>query len=191
MITSAKEAQQFFLQLQRDLQADRAAEKNNADPLYYGIHDYKEVVTADGYGDRYSYYDPEAAEQLTEQEAIRRLPLDTINDLIESKALSKNPPDGYTIQYTADVHDAIREDTDILILELQNISYIREDALFLTRADAKAHLACNGHNYTTDATDYAMTAIRSPRYAQLLRLLRGDIDWEHSKLKFRTKGETT
>lgn len=191
MITSAKEAQQFFLQLQRDLQADRAAEKNNADPLYYGIHDYKEVVTADGYGDRYGYYDPEAAEQLTEQEAIRRLPLDTIDSLIESKALSKNPPDGYTIQYTADVHDAIREDTDILILELQNIGYIREDALFLTRTDAKTHLACNGHNYTTDATDYAMTAIRSPRYAQLLRLLREDIDWEHSELKFRTKGETT
>ena len=50
------------------------------------------------------------------------------------------------------------------------------DALFLTHKDCEDHLSEYGYNYHEKAHAYAMTAVRSPRYAALLELIR-TVDW--------------
>ena len=45
------------------------------------------------------------------------------------------------------------------------------DTLFLTHADCEEHLRAYGYNYESDAHAFAMTAIRSPRYEKLIRIL--------------------
>ena len=45
------------------------------------------------------------------------------------------------------------------------------DTLFLTHADCEEHLRAYGYNYESDAHAFVMTAIRSPRYERLIRIL--------------------
>lgn len=55
--------------------------------------------------------------------------------------------------------------------------YIKEDTMFLTKADAVNHLKHNAHHYTSDAHTYAMTAWRSPTVERLLNIIE-TFDWE-------------
>lgn len=52
------------------------------------------------------------------------------------------------------------------------VEHIVPDTLFLTRDAAERHLYDNYHHYTSWCHTYAMTAIRSPQVAELLRVLR-------------------
>lgn len=60
--------------------------------------------------------------------------------------------------------------------------YIKEDTMFLTKADAVNHLKENAHHYTSDAHTYAMTAWRSPTIARLLNIIE-TFDWESIEKK--------
>lgn len=51
-----------------------------------------------------------------------------------------------------------------------------QDTLFLTHQDCEAHLRAYSYNYEPDAHAFAMTAVRSPRFEQLIRLLQ-TVDW--------------
>lgn len=55
-------------------------------------------------------------------------------------------------------------------------SHVVQDTLFLTHADCQEHLEQYSYNYQYDAHAYAMTAIRSPRFERLIKLLQ-EIDW--------------
>lgn len=79
-----------------------------------------------------------------------------------------------------DVWEALRDaglsDDQIGLTYTKNIPYIYPNTLFLTHADAQEHLRKYGYNYAPDTHAYAMTANRSPRVEQLLRIIR-TVDW--------------
>lgn len=50
------------------------------------------------------------------------------------------------------------------------------DTLFLAHEDCEKHLENYGYNYAPDAHAYAMTAVRSPRFERLLKIIQ-ETDW--------------
>lgn len=87
---------------------------------------------------------------------------------------------GYLCRYMEDVWEALQDvglsDSQIGLTYLKNIPYIYPNTLFLTHADAQEHLKNYGYNYAPDTHAFAMTAGRSPRVEQLLRIIR-TVDW--------------
>ena len=55
-------------------------------------------------------------------------------------------------------------------------SRVVPDTLFLTHKACEDHLRKYGYNYRKDAHAYAMTAIRSPQFEKLIKLLQ-TVDW--------------
>lgn len=70
---------------------------------------------------------------------------------------------------------------------LKRDSEIVKDTLFLTHAACEEHLRAYGHNYEEDAHAFAMTAVRSPEFERLLRLLQ-TMDWESLSVHLYGKG---
>lgn len=180
-LNSPKEERLWLLQLQKDLEADRAAEKTQADPIYYAIHDYEELVTAEGHNDYIAFYNTDDCESYTEQSVFELFDQDGIQDLLDLDAIVRTDK-GLEISDTMDFLDWLSDHHDELsVVYMVSHPKIVPDTLFLTRMDADEHLRANRHHYTEYATSYAMTGWRSPRYEHLMALLR-NIDFEKSTL---------
>lgn len=66
---------------------------------------------------------------------------------------------------------------DYKVISYKIIPKIYEDTMFLTQKDAEDHLQANYYHYSEDAHTYAMTAWRSPRMSQLIKILQ-KVNWE-------------
>lgn len=71
---------------------------------------------------------------------------------------------------------------------VEHQSVIVQDTFFLTHRDCEDHLRKYGYNYKSDAHAFAMTAVRSPAYEALLKLLQ-TIDWTGIKTNIPNPGE--
>ncbi len=80
----------------------------------------------------------------------------SLEDAVE--LVKENGEPGLEIAYVQDEHKVV------------------QDTLFLTHQDCEAHLETYGYNYKPDAHAYAMTAIRSPRFERLLKIIQ-ETDW--------------
>lgn len=181
---SDKDTLQFLTELQRDLLEDRRTETAQADPIYYGILDVKELVTDQDHSDnRVLVCDDGDIEPQTaiEEELIDE---NLINEMLEDGILNTND-DGIYVADTDAFLDFVEEnEDDIETVSVAYIAYdevIKPDAMFLTRKDAKAYLKNNRHHYTGKAKTYAMTAYRSHRYEMLIDVLR-TIDLTKSRI---------
>ena len=77
-------------------------------------------------------------------------------------------------------------------LQLQyyrNEQILVKDALFLTQKGAQDYLAKYGYNHKPDCHSYCMTAVRSPEYETLLRIVE-QIDWDALKTLCKTAEKT-
>lgn len=181
MLKTPQEEQQWLKQLQNDLIEDRAKEQTQADPIYYAIRDFQELVTADGHHDYLAFYDAESCESYTEETIFELLDQEQLDELLEEGTIEKTDS-GYSIQDTTDFQEWLSDHMDqIYCVYMVSHSYVVPDTMFLTRKDADSHLEANRHHYTQNATSYAMTGWRSPRYEHLIQLLR-NIDFDKSTL---------
>lgn len=186
MLNVPEHEKQWLQEFQKELIQDRIDETGSASPLYYAIHDNKEVVTAEGYEDSAQFYHEESCTAYdTIEDILRELDAD------EAETWAENYPDALTLTEDGTLlvkdNDAcieLLEDQGYTITYLQNVPVIQPGTLFLTRQEAMRHLNSNRHHYTKDAVTYSMTAFRSPQYEHLIELLH-QIDWKHTDLKFR------
>lgn len=184
MIQSPEKEKEFLIQLQKDLQEDRKNEISQANPVYYGIQDVCQIVTASGYEDSAEYYDTDTGNEITEKKIFQYMEDEHPEWLseLEEIAIEKDSDGSYEIVDYGEFNQFLEEHTNFCLCYMKDVDYIKPDELFLTRKDAQKHLTENRHHYSPQAVTYAMTAWRSPRYEHLMELLRTGIDFEKSTI---------
>ena len=80
------------------------------------------------------------------------------------------------------VEDNLNDDGFFSKVFVKEEAYIKEDTMFLTKEEAKAHLESNYYHYTKKAHTYAMTAWRSPEVEILMNILM-KFDWDKVDFK--------
>lgn len=186
-----KTEKQWLIDLQKDLLEDRAAERSQADPIYYGIRDIIDVVTSEGNEGRVEYYDEESCETKSVQDILDELADEDVWYLTENHVVQVLPDSSVSIVDSTAFTEYIEDARCLTPIYIAEQSVVVPDMLCMTRKDAQMHLDKNGHHYTENAHTYAMTAWRCPRYEHLIHLLRG-IDFERSDIVFKQhtkKGE--
>ncbi|SFJ64370.1 hypothetical protein SAMN02799624_05337 [Paenibacillus sp. UNC496MF] len=156
---------QFLKELQDELNTqDRDSQ---AAPRFWTVGDYRWIGTPDGNAERYSVYLPIDGEASTIDDYIKNLDLD---DLEDDAREAWNELD---LGDHSAVFDWIQEhiDEDAYMFGERKEHFIRENTMFLTKAEAKQHIESNHYHYTKEAHTYAMTAWRAPKVEKLLKLL--------------------
>lgn len=147
-----------------------------AHPRFWVIMDYKEIVVPEGHGDYMRIYDGEQAEVYTTSEYIKivreRLEDGEFDDGINEQlqpllAYLEESDDGTELEYLIELVGD--RGCDIFFGKEEPV--IVPNTFFLTKQDAKDYLERYGYNHSPKAHTYAMTAIRSPRYEQLIDLI--------------------
>lgn len=173
----------FLAELQKELNTQ--PNMGNADPLFWHIvqsaimsapeYDSDKAVITDDEGDIVA-------------ETLADLAQYVSDNCPDNDICCRVDPDGLAIishgvseEKAYCLSDAFEmlEDLGLRNLSLTHIRIGREikaDSLFLTHKDCEEHLEKYGYNYEPDAHAYAMTAIRSPRYENLLKIIRS-VDW--------------
>lgn len=155
----SKEHADILTDIQAELlenEVDRIEHSFQSSPVYYGIIDLEKYVTAEGHHDLVEYYDTDSCCVLDEDEVARR-----IDEYMELSDDDRS-------------HAVDHWHEDYSEIEPQYMAYrpfIAYNCMFLTRAEAEAHLASNYYHYTERAHAYAMTAWRSPQVERLLKVL--------------------
>lgn len=165
---------QFLKELQNELKTqDRDCQ---AAPRFWVIMDHEYQITEEGYHDRVSIYDPDAAEAYEIEEYVKSL----LEDELPSEAISnlKSIIDENSYSKEEDLIEWIEENcNDVTIFYEKEVAVIKQNTLFLTKQEAKEHLKANSHHYSSKAHTYAMTAWRAPKVARLLKILE-TFDWD-------------
>ncbi|WP_229263753.1 hypothetical protein [Cohnella cholangitidis] len=68
-------------------------------------------------------------------------------------------------------------DEDAYLVPTKKEHFVRENTMFLTKAEAKWHIECNHYHFTDEVHTYAMTAWRAPKVERLLKIL-GEFDFQ-------------
>jgi hypothetical protein len=168
---------QFLKELQTELKTQE--HDCQAAPRFWEIMDHEYRMTAEGYHDRVSVYDPFPADTYEVEEFCKRIldeedsiiPLDEINNLKEIMA-----KDDYS--KVEDLIEWIEENCkDVTVFYEKEEGVIKQNTMFLTKQEAKDHLEANSHHYSNKAHTYAMTAWRAPKVERLLKILE-TFDWD-------------
>lgn len=94
---------------------------------------------------------------------------------IKFKAPKKETVGAYSVEEAVE-HVLARCGTILQLQYMEKYTKIIQDTLFLTHEDCQQHLRDYGYSYNDSARAYAMTAIRSPRFEQLLKIIQ-ETDW--------------
>lgn len=183
-LQSPEQELQFLQDFQKKLHQDRKTETGNASPLYYGILDYVEVVTQDGYEDFVSIVDTDEYRTMSVEDI-----LDELSDYTDVPGVNLDDKHQPVITDEAALLSYAEDIGIILRFPMQKIWKPVEDAVFFTREAAQQHLTANHYHYHPEAHTYAMTACRSPEYEHVLELLHS-IDWEHSQIQLLDTSHT-
>ncbi|MCY8169568.1 hypothetical protein MOC61_09500 [Bacillus inaquosorum] len=163
---------QFLKELQSELKTQD--HDSQAAPRFWTVGDYEWVEAREENAERYSVYLPYIAEAYVLD--------DYLEDLKEDSELSK---EALTELKKDDFDDPIEWiqkyiDEEAELIPERKVHIVRPDTMFLTKAEAKAHIKLNRHHYTSEAHTYAMTAWRAPKVERLLNILE-TFDWDSIK----------
>lgn len=175
-----KDAITFLKELQQELKTQET--DMQASPRFWTIMDYKWVVTDEGYHERVTiYFYNNKVYSITLEDYIKDIEIERKDEFTEEEI--EELKQAYEYEWFDEVLDWIhKHDTNEcrLVFE-EEVSYIVENTLFLTKREAKEHLEQNKHHYTEKAHTFAMTAWRSPTVERLLEILE-TFNWEQVKI---------
>lgn len=180
------------IQFLRELQHVLNTQDNmgNCDPRFWVIKETsKEISTEEDYDSRTLFYDDMPVASLEDLCDILNKMDNNYSAEMENGALILTEIDDegeayYVGEYTRldsfieylDLDDPEGPWSEFSISYEKQISRVVPDTLFLTHQDCEDHLRKYGYNYEPNAHAYAMTAIRSPRFEKLIKMLQ-TIDW--------------
>jgi len=155
---------QFLTDLQKELNGQDI--DSQAAPRFWTVGDYKWVECNEGNAERHSVYLPNDGEAYEInyflQEVLDRDELsDEALEALEEVSCESSAFDWIEEHYDegASLHPERKE------------HFVRENTMFLTKAEAKRHIELNHYHYTDEAHTYAMTAWRAPKVERLLKIL--------------------
>lgn len=170
----ATEDIQFLKDLQKQMQWESKHDYDSqASPRFWSIMDYKWVITAEGYEDRISLYDSDACETESLEDYVEEILKGERREDFSEDAIEELE---YLNEHSSlsEVYGWIEEFDDsnrYYPIYEEEVSFIAPNTMFLTKEEAKAHLASNHYHYSEKAHTYAMTAWRAPKVARLIKIL--------------------
>ncbi|WP_416144933.1 hypothetical protein [Planococcus koreensis] len=186
-MSKAVEDIQFLKDLQKQMQYESEHDYDmQASPRFWVIMDYRiapgNADCDNGYiqrywnnGDHSEFADFEELKQFIEDEYYEDCE-DVPDDL--QVALESGDFDGLWELIQEDYNeDGYYSETFV-----KEEEYIVPNTLFLTKEEAKQHIAWNKHNLSSKAHTYAMTALRAPKVERLLKIL-NDFDFNLLEVK--------
>lgn len=181
----------FLVNLQKELNTQ--TNDGNAQPVYWGIMDYKRDYNYNENGTPV-LYNPSEQETLESNEEI----VDYIREMLDIY-VHKYDNDSITLIETlnadennqdiinqhiknndntilSDMNDCLEflkeYESDWNILYYKYVEYIVPNLVFLTRQSAEDYLKAKSHHHSDDAHTYAMTALYNPIVKRLWEILR-------------------
>ncbi|MGH0585629.1 hypothetical protein ACQVQY_05920 [Bacillus mycoides] len=167
---------QFLKELQQELKTQET--DHQAAPRYWGLMDYRWVITAEGEHDRASIFLIDECESVIVDEYVEDIIKGKIGKELNEEQIEELK-DMKEWGSEEDLFEFIKEnieDNCYLVYEAKQ-SFIVQSAMFLTKEEAKKHIESNDYHYTDEVHTYAMTAWRAPKVERLLNILE-TFDWE-------------
>lgn len=155
---------EFLKNLQAELNSQ--ATDCQASPRFWTVGDYRWVECNEDNAERFSVYLPSAAESYEVNSYLEMIK--------EDEELSGEELEEFEeIDGPSSALDWIQkyQDEDASLHPEREEHFIRENTMFLTKAEAKRHIELNHYHYTKKAHTYAMTAWRAPKVERLLKIL--------------------
>ncbi|MBY0011484.1 hypothetical protein [Paenibacillus typhae] len=152
----------------KELQAELNSQDNDsqAAPRFWTVGDYRWVECNEGNAERYSVYLPNDGESYEINYFL--------TDVLDKEELSEEDLEEFgEISCEDSAFEWIQEhyDDGASLHPEKKEHFIRENTMFLTKAEAKQHIKSNHYHYTDEAHTYAMTAWRAPKVERLLKIL--------------------
>lgn len=156
------------IQFLKDLQAELNSQENDcqAAPRFWAVGDYKWVGCSDENAERHSIYLPSISESYEINSYLKGIAED---EELTDEELEEFEEIGCETSAIDWIHKYRDEDASIHPERKEHC--IKENTMFLTKAEAKRHIELNHYHYTEEAHTYAMTAWRAPKVEQLLKIL--------------------
>lgn len=149
----------------------------NREPVYWLIKESCTEPTSEEYADAgWLIYDDEQSEIAGEANNI-----ESAKEYIRNFSLADCPPE---LKKKFDEEDGLDDLMYLLdnmniqayrLIHLKHVERYANDAMFITLQDCKDHIAKYGYNYK-NPRPYANTACRSPKYEQLLKIIK-ETEW--------------
>ena len=141
-----------------------------AHPRFWVIMDYKDQVTSREHADKVEFWDRESCEAVTIEDYKEEI-LERIEDGEFSEQAEEEIRRQLVVGSFEDLIDAVDEYGRFSEVYSVEAEYIVPNTFFLTKQDAKDYLRKYGYNHSPKSHTYAMTAIRSPKFQQLIDLI--------------------
>jgi hypothetical protein len=148
---------------------------SQAAPRFWVIQDYKWLLIPDEYAEEYRVYDTEEGGWSLASFLEYVKTEEDYEGLLEEIDLST--PDWDTVYNVVEALNNHFDSEEYSLHGVTRESFIVQDTMFLTKAEAKEHLKLNHYHYTSKAHTYAMTAWRAPKVEKLLKILE-NYDWD-------------
>jgi hypothetical protein len=161
---------EFLIQLQKELNSQEI--DSQAAPRYWAVGDYKWVECSEGNAERYSVYLPDCGESYEINFFLK--------EILDKDELSQEALEGLReIGDEDSAFDWIKDhyDEGASLHPEREEHFVRENTMFLTKAEAKQHINVNHYHYGPRAHTYAMTSWRAPKVERLLTIL-SEFDFE-------------
>lgn len=161
---------QFLIELQKELNSQEI--DCQAAPRFWAVGDYRQVECMEENADMFYVNLPSAGESYKLDDYLKDIEEEeemTGDELEEFKEISCESSALEWIQKY--------RDDDAYLVPTKREHFVRENTMFLTKAEAKRHIELNHYHYTPEAHTYAMTAWRAPKVERLLKIL-SEFDFE-------------
>ena len=168
-IDVSKEEFEFLKDLQHELLTQ--TNDGNADPVYWGVMETREVPVPDGFGGEVKFMFGGCERDYSKEEFI---------EYIQEQVIAGDPKlqeewesvDTYFDEEIVDFYNKHSDSGDAYTVESREQDYLsRDTGCFLTKRACKEYIARFGYNHRNPHT-YAMTAYRNNEYWRLLQILK-------------------
>ncbi|MFB5761127.1 hypothetical protein [Paenibacillus medicaginis] len=169
---------EFLAQLQKELNSQDI--DSQAAPRFWSVGDYKWVECSEDNAERFSVYLPNDGESYEINYFLK--------EILDKEDLSQEDLEEFDeIGCEESAFEWIKDhyDEGATLHPEREERFVRENTMFLTKAEAKQHIKANHYHYTPKAHTYAMTAWRAPKVERLLKIL-SEFDFEGICSEVRT-----
>jgi len=179
---------QFLIELQKELKYQSEHDNDyQAAPRFWTIGDFKMFPVPFGFEDDITFNLPRRdiygwamsdflSEMKEEIEFDDEFSKEAVAEFVNIYEDSNNDPEAILSW----IHS--HYDSEAYIVPIRKEHIIKEDTMFLTKAEAKRHIELNHYHYTPEAHTYAMTAWRAPQVERLWKILE-NFDWSKIEVK--------
>jgi len=157
---------QFLIELQKELNSQDTDVQ--ASPRFWAVGDYRWIECMEDNAERYYVHLPSAGESYDLDSYLKEIEEDDEEEM-SGDELEEFKEIGCEVSALEWIQKY--RDEDAYTVPTKKEHFVRENTMFLTKAEAKRHIELNHYHYTPEAHTYAMTAWRAPKVERLLKIL--------------------